>query len=197
MNKTPSYRQQLLSLAIDCVQSVLKLNGVTRIAMIGSLTTNKPDPKDADILISVKDDLDLSRLARLSRSLQGRAQSLNRGGEVFLANQDDQYIGRICPWKDCGPGIRASCDTLHCGIRKYLHDDFDAIRLSDDLVKHPPIVIWPKFSARVIVPEDLSKALAKILPESLETKYGAFAHPLNKIQSRNRTKVNIMQLCFR
>jgi len=106
MVETRVFRQQLLSFAIEFIQTVMNLNGITRIAMFGSLTTNKPDPKDADLLITVKNDLDLSRLAKAGRRLQGRAQSLNRGGEVFLANPDNKYIGRICPWKDCGPGAR-------------------------------------------------------------------------------------------
>ena len=163
MVETRAFRQQLLSFAIEFVQTVMNLNGVTRIAMLGSLTTNKPDPKDADLLITVKNNLDLSRLAKAGRRLQGRAQSLNRGGEVFLANPDDQYIGRICPWKECGPGVRSSCDALHCGRRLYLHDDFGAIQLSNELVKNPPIEIWPVYIARVEVPKDLADALAKVL----------------------------------
>ena len=163
MVETRAFRQQLLSFAIEFVQTVMNLNGVTRIAMIGSLTTNKPDPKDADLLITVENDLDLSRLAKACRRLQGRAQSLNRGGEVFLANTDDQYIGRICPWKECGPSIRSSCDALHCGMRLYLHDDFGTIQLSDELVKYPTIEIWPNYKARVEVPKDLADALTKVL----------------------------------
>jgi hypothetical protein len=71
----------------------------------------------------VTEDADLAPLARLGRRLQGRAQTLNRGGEVFLADPKGKYLGRICPWKNCGPGIRLSCDALHCGRRHYLHDD--------------------------------------------------------------------------
>jgi predicted nucleotidyltransferase len=163
MVETQAFRQQLLSFAIEFIQAIMNLNGVTRIAMLGSLTTNKPDPKDADLLISVKNNLDLSRLAKAGRRLQGRAQSLNRGGEVFLANPDNQYIGRICPWKECGPGIRSSCDALHCGRRLYLHDDFGSIQLADELVKNPPIEIWPNYKARVEVPKDLADALTKVL----------------------------------
>ncbi len=163
MVETQAFRQQLLSFAIEFVQTIMNLNGVTRIAMIGSLTTNKPDPKDADFLVTVENDLDLSRLAKAGRRLQGRAQSLNRGGEVFLANPDDQYIGRLCPWKECGPGIRSSCDALHCGRRLYLHDDFGSIQLADELIKKPPLEIWPNYKARVEIPKDLADSLTKVL----------------------------------
>ena len=57
--------------------------GVLRIALIGSLTTDEPDPKDADVLVTVADEADLAPLAGLGRKLQGHAQSFNRGGEVF------------------------------------------------------------------------------------------------------------------
>lgn len=164
MTETQSKRQKLLGFSIEFVQTAMALKGIKRIAMIGSLTTEKPDPKDADLLVTVENELDLTRLAKAARRLQGRAQSLNRGGEVFLANPEEQYIGRICPWKECGPGIRASCDAWHCGRREYLHDDFGAIQLSEELVKAPPIEIWPNYKARVAVPEDLAKALKKVLP---------------------------------
>ena len=50
------------------------------------------------------------------------AQSQN-GGDIFLAGPKGNYLGRTCHWKNCGPGIRMSCDALHCGQRHYLHDD--------------------------------------------------------------------------
>jgi len=55
-------------------------------------------------------------LATLGRKLQGHAQSFARGGDVFLADPQGHYLGRTCPWKRCGPGIRLRCDALHCGL---------------------------------------------------------------------------------
>lgn len=162
MSKQLSYRQQLISIAKEFVRTAVKLNGVLRIALIGSITTNKEDPKDIDLLITVMDDMDLKRLAKASRRLLGKAQSLGRGGEVFLASPDNQYIGRICRWKDCGPWERSTCDALHCGLRLYLHDDFHDIKLSDKLVNKTPIEIWPDYVARVEVPDDIIGAFADI-----------------------------------
>ena len=37
-------------------------------------------------------------------------------------------------WVACGPCIRRSCDALHCGERHYLHDDLEAITLSEETI---------------------------------------------------------------
>ena len=73
----------LIAEVLAFVRAAQRLPGITRIALIGSLTTNKADPKDADLLVSVTD---LTSLARLTRKLQGHAQNSNRGGEAFLAD---------------------------------------------------------------------------------------------------------------
>jgi hypothetical protein len=149
------------------VSKASQLAGVTRIALIGSLTTNEPEPKDADLLVTITDEADLASLAKLGRKLQGHAQSFGRGGEVFLANLQGNYLGRTCPWKRCGPGIRAGCDALHCGQRLYLHDDFEDIRLGKDLIAAPPIELWPEVVTRVPVPEDIEQNLIALLRQWL------------------------------
>lgn len=136
--------------------------GIEKIALVGSLTTDKPDPKDADVLITVADDLDLTALATESRRLKGKAQTKNRGADIFLANPAGQYIGRICRWKECAPGIRMSCDAQHCGRRKYLHDDLDAVHLSNKLVAKPPIQVWPRVEYSGKVPADLMPYLSRL-----------------------------------
>lgn len=77
----PPIRQHLLAGVLAFTQAACQLPGVTRIALIGSLTTDKPDPKDADVLVTVADDADLTLLAAHGRKLLGHAQSRNRGGE--------------------------------------------------------------------------------------------------------------------
>ncbi len=98
-------------------------------------------------------------MAALGRKLQGHTQSLNRGGEVFLADPQGNYLGRICPWKQCEPGIRMSCDALNCGRRQYLHDDLKVIRLAESVVAAPPIELWPQVVARLPLPEDVEQGL--------------------------------------
>ncbi|UCC61622.1 MAG: hypothetical protein JSV36_12535 [Anaerolineae bacterium] len=161
----PPVRPRLLDEVLCFVRAASQLTGVRRIALIGSLTTGEPDPKDADLLVTVTDEMDLAPLATLGRKLQGHAQSFARGGDVFLADPRGRYLGRTCPWKQCGPGIRQRCDALHCGRRPYLHDDWAAVRLPGSLVAAPPIELWPEVSARVPVPEDVEQILLASLRE--------------------------------
>jgi hypothetical protein len=158
----PDIRAYLIAEALKFVLAASKLAGITRIALIGSLTTDKKKPKDADLLVTVTADIDLEPLARLGRRLKGRAQNINRGGDIFLADPGGKYLGRICHWRECEPGIRMSCHALHCGRRKYLYDDLKEIKLSEDLITAPPLELWPQVRARIPIPPDVEQGL--ILP---------------------------------
>jgi len=136
-------RTFLIAEAFRFIDRAVVLPGIRRIAMIGSLTSAKRDPKDVDILLTVDEDADLTALATAARKLKGAAQTRNKGADVFLANPSGQYIGRICQWRECGPGIRASCDAHHCGQRHFLHDDLDDINLDSNVVMNPPVEVWP------------------------------------------------------
>lgn len=157
-----SHRQQLLDGLRRFVVSVRQIAGVRRIALLGSIVTAKPDPKDVDLLVVVADDADLAPLATASRRLQGHAQSFNRGADVFLADERGRYIGRTCHWRDCRPGVRRSCDALHCGQRPYLHDDLEAIRLNSSLVLSPPVTLWPSIERRGHLPPDVEEVLVAL-----------------------------------
>jgi len=156
-------RAFLLSEVLDFVHRARKCAGVTQIALVGSLATDKRDPKDADVLVTVDDGADLSTLATAGRRLKGRAQSQNKGADIFLANRSGNYIGRTCHWRECAPGIRMSCDARHCGIRPFLHDDLDTVKLDAALVRSPPIELWPSVVRRVPVPRDVEELLLKTL----------------------------------
>ena len=155
-------RDRLLDAASWFVQSAAELPGVERIALIGSIMTSRPSPKDVDLLVYVRDDLDLSPLATLGRRLKGRLQSHSRGADVFLADERGRYLGRTCSWKVCRPGVRASCDALHCGRRPYLHDDLATVRLADSLIAAPPLELWPVVVRRCMVPADVERLLTDL-----------------------------------
>ena len=148
-------RSSLIQLAGTFVQEAVRIRGVTRVALVGSITTTKPDPKDVDLLVTVEDSTDLTPLAVIGRRLKGKTGSLGSGADLFFANPRGKYIGRICEWKECRPGVRIRCDALHCGRRHYLHDDFKAIRLSSELVRSPPVILWPEPKWTEPVPPDL------------------------------------------
>src|SRR2546425_6358338 len=100
MNETSEgHRQHLLDALRRFVAAVRQIAGVHRIALLGSIVTTKPDPKDIDVLVVVGDDADLAPLATCARRLQGQAQSFNRGADVFLADEQGTYIGRTCHWR--------------------------------------------------------------------------------------------------
>jgi len=86
-------REQLLSHLPWFVSAVTKLSGIRRVALLGSITTNKKDPKDIDFLVVVDDNAELEPLARLGRKIKGRAQQMNRGADIFLADTQGKYIG--------------------------------------------------------------------------------------------------------
>ena len=154
-------RAALLGFAGAFAAEARALPGVARISLLGSILTDHPDPKDIDLLVIVSEACDLARLALLARRMKGRAQSLGRGADVFLGSEDGTYLGRVCAWRDCRPGVRKSCDAIHCGERPFLHDDLQTITLPAALVREPPLELFPQVLARNAPPADVAKWLVE------------------------------------
>jgi Family of unknown function (DUF6932) len=150
-------RRRLFTAMLAFVREAKSLPGVLRIALVGSLATEKPVPKDADVLVSIDAGMDLSPLARIGRRLKGTAQQINLGGDVFLADQQGHYIGRICHYRECH--ARVLCRAQHCGGRQHLNDDFHIVTLATELIAAPPIDLWPSVVRRVVVPMDTEALL--------------------------------------
>lgn len=146
------------------VRAARSIPGVLRIALIGSLTTVKPIPKDADVLVTIDDTMhDLAHLARAGRRLKGFAQTINLGADIFLADKDGHYIGRVCHYRECHP--RAACLAQHCGRREHLNDDLHIVNLSSELIAAPPAELWPSVIRRHPMPQDVETLLlAKLKP---------------------------------
>ena len=157
-------RAKLLDLAGEFVARARVLEGVSRIALLGSIVTAKENPKDIDLLVTVTDECDLAQLAALGRRLQGRAQGFNHGADVFLASLSGRYLGRTCHWRECRPGIRASCDAVNCGARPHLHDDLGSVTISGALIHEPPLEVHPGIVIRQAVPADITAWLATLGP---------------------------------
>ncbi|MBK7908291.1 MAG: hypothetical protein IPJ78_17260 [Gemmatimonadetes bacterium] len=155
-------RTALLGYAGAFAAEARALSGVVRIALLGSILTEKPDPKDIDLLVIVSESCDLERLAMMARRVKGRAQSLGRGADVFLGAENGTYLGRACSWRDCRPGVRKACDANHCGRRPFLHDDLQTITLPTELVREPPLELFPHVLARRALPADVAKWLAEL-----------------------------------
>src|ERR1700739_214103 len=67
----PDPRRHLLRAVLAFVRAARSSPGVLRIALLGSLATDKPVPKDADLLVTIDAAMDLSSLARFGRRLKG------------------------------------------------------------------------------------------------------------------------------
>ena len=57
----PAVRALLIAEAFRFIDTICPMPGIEKIALVGSLTTDKPDPKDADLLVTVADHLNLAR----------------------------------------------------------------------------------------------------------------------------------------
>ena len=154
-------RAPLLEGVLRFTRTVRDHDGVSRVALLGSLTTEKPWPKDADLLVTVSHDVDLDSLARAGRRLKGFAQGLNRGADIFLADDAGAYLGRICSWRECKP--RVLCGSQRCGRRQHLNEDFETVTLEPDLIREPPVELWPRIVRRVSVPADVEAVLLATL----------------------------------
>jgi predicted nucleotidyltransferase len=161
-NAGPLVREQLLTEAAGFIRQARTVPGVRRIALVGSILTDKVDPKDVDLLVTIDDAADLAQLAMLARRLQGRLQSAGRNADVFLADAGGEYLGRTCPWKECRPGIRVACDAQHCGRRPHLHDDLGVIRLLPALTDAPPLELWPEIVRRTELPADVERLVSQL-----------------------------------
>lgn len=185
----PPIRAHLLAGALLFVQAAAGLPGVSRIALLGSLTTTKANPHDVDLLVTVADDVDLTQLAALGRKLKGHVQGRNAGADIFLASPPGVYIGRTCHWKRCEPGVRMRCEALNCGLRHYLYDDLQTLTLKSDLVAKPPIVLWPQVSARMRPPADVERILLAPL-RAAQAQPAAPSRRLGKQEPRYQFMLN-------
>jgi hypothetical protein len=162
MDETPGLRAPLLLAARDFVLGAAKLPGIVRIALIGSLTTEKKCPKDVDLLVTVGSAVDWAPLAGLSRRLKGRAQSGNQGADVFLADEGGEYIGRVCGYRE--PWRRVACGARVCGVHPHQCDDQALLRLGTTTVNEPPLELWPRIRRRAELPRDVEDILVAGLP---------------------------------
>jgi hypothetical protein len=146
-------RPHLLGIVLAFVRAARSTSGVRRIALLGSLATDKPVPKDADVLVTIDAAMDLGPLAHLGRGLKGTTQRIKLGADVV----------RICHYRECRP--RVACRALSCGQRQHLTDGLQIVTLSPTLISAPPIDLWPRVVARCAVPTDTQAVLVAKLEE--------------------------------
>jgi hypothetical protein len=150
-------REVLLAEVLAFVRAAAACPGVIRIALVGSLATSKPIPKDADVLVTLEDGVDLTKLATFGRRLKGKTGSINLGADIFLCDPDGRYFGRICGYRECHP--RVLCEARRCGEREHLNDDLHLVTLKPDLTRSPAFVLWPEVHRAAEAPEDVERLL--------------------------------------
>jgi predicted nucleotidyltransferase len=169
----PEPRPVLLRAVRDFVQEASRCAGVRRIALLGSLATDKPVPKDADLLVTIDPTMDLAELARIGRRLKGRTQRINLAADIFLAGEAGRYLGRICGYRECFP--RVQCEARHCGRRQHLNDDLDVVTLSNETIAAPPVDLWPSVVRRRALPSDVERLLLTELEHRATPRTGDLA----------------------
>jgi len=152
-----SIRPFLLKEAQNFIRRASKMEGVRRIALIGSLTTGKPKPKDLDLLITIEATVNMAELAAIGRKAKGRLQSQNSGADIFLCNEAGEYLGRTCSYRECHP--RRLCRGMQCRPGSYLCDDLEVVTLSPDVIRDPPCILWPGITYREPLPRDVMEFL--------------------------------------
>ena len=68
----------------------------------------------------------------------------------------------MCTWKDCRPGIRASCAADRCGVREFLYDDlrrFVPPEIETDMHKGGIEVHPAPGSTALTIPDDVAALL--------------------------------------
>ncbi|MDB5319142.1 MAG: hypothetical protein JWN40_773 [Phycisphaerales bacterium] len=158
-----SIRSFLLAQVAWFVERAAACAGVRRIALVGSLVTEKLHPKDADVLVTVDADIDLAYLAKAARGMKGRTQARNKSSDIFICDATTgRYVGRICHYSNCRPFVRMSCRADRCGRRQYLCDDLRNLRLPKDVVVAPPLELWPVVVRRGVIPRDVEEMVSRL-----------------------------------
>ena len=150
-------REHLLLAVRKFVEAASALDGVERISLLGSLATEKQDPKDADVMVMIRKGVNLQLLASIGRKLKGAAQTRNAGADIFLCTTDGEYLGRTCSYRQCH--IRVACRGMQCGRGTFLCDDLEEITLKKGIILEPPVDLWPEVVKRSKQPEDVESLL--------------------------------------
>jgi hypothetical protein len=76
-------RAELLAAAAEFVARIVNIRGARSVALLGSITIEKRNPKDIDLLVTIEADADVSVLAKHARQPEGTTQQFNRGADGF------------------------------------------------------------------------------------------------------------------
>ncbi len=148
-------RATLISAGVEFIERIRTIRGVSRIALVVSILTEKTNPKDIDFVLTVSSDADYRLIATIGSKLKGGVQARNLGADIFLATPEHNYIGRTCSHRQCH--YRAGCDGFDCRPNSWIKTDLHIISLDHALIAKPPLTIWPTLESNVALPNDIEE----------------------------------------
>jgi len=150
-------RAELLAAVRWFLERIPEVPGVERVELVGSLATDKPDPKDLDLLVTVGAGADLTELAALGRKVLGRRKTGTWGADLFVV-EDGRCLGRTCNYREPHPRVR--CGRCRCvPERPFLCDTSGAFTVDVGALTGSGVLLWPQFQAAKDVPGDVVAAL--------------------------------------
>src|SRR5438128_8757461 len=165
MNKDElNWREQFLVGALGYVRALRAISIVESITLFGSLTTEKPDPKDVDLLIVLVETIKLRRLEKgaldgskaafdelvfLNKAARAEKykQRQRQIADLFVATSQYEYIGDLSLDYDKDP------------LKRY----YEPMNLPEVLSKSFPIKLWPEIELSTKTPQDVLQCLVRPL----------------------------------
>ena len=128
----PRVRDSLLEAALWFVQAAARLSGVQRIALIGSIMSDRQHPKDIDLMVYIADDADLHPWQRW-RAGSGVGSRARTGAPTCSWQTSDAttWVGSA-PGRSAGPGFAPH--AMRC-IAGGVHTCMTTSRRFDSLIR--------------------------------------------------------------
>ena len=146
-------RAELLAAVRWFLERIPGVPGIERVALVGSLATDKLDPQDLDLLATVRPGADLTALAALGRRTEGKRKNGTWGVDLFVV-ENGRYLGRACKYREPHPRVR--CGRCLCvPERPFLCDTSGQFTLNVDALVGTGAVLWPQFQAAKDLPQDV------------------------------------------
>ncbi len=125
---------QAVAKFITLVQHV---EGVLEVALFGSVATEKAVPDDFDLMVFIKDVQCIPAISSSIRSIT----STFHAHDVFLFDENRQYLGRVCHRKKC-PALSVECKVYGCGKVKYLQVIEGFTFQAKQALAQKPVPLW-------------------------------------------------------
>lgn len=155
---TTPIRTIFIQHALEFAEQLSRKQGVLRVAIVREITQPVKEPEILCLLVTISEEAPIRPIADIGRKLAGRMLSMPRaaGSDLFLANEQHEYLGRTCLYRECHPRVR--CEGNQCN-GSYICNDFHVFTLEKEVIQSPPVEVFPRVVIRDRIPNDLRRAL--------------------------------------